>query len=291
MFEPCVLAPSNKPASIWTLMNHQTWSLNLIQTKLRARASRSGAMATWRSFWPPRFDVDNMQCGLRIWFDRGYLNIKFQSTSKPRTAQNGCLVKMRRRNWRKEPKITVKARIGHRRHLGCNKPQDETTPFQLAAWGGHVHVCQWLLLQKAWNWVGLICCHRPLKRLSLGSSRRIDSTVVLCELHLWNPVLLVESDKAIEDQKCVFFVARILLECKVQANLNHRNSWYCLAHHFAALAGAVLKRVWRSSWKGVCFKRMFPNRWSHWFEGMTECCKWLQEQRVDLGATNNQGQK
>ncbi|CAK8993364.1 unnamed protein product [Durusdinium trenchii] len=27
--------------------------------------------------------------------------------------------------------------------------KDETTPFQLAAWGGHVHVCQWLLLQKA----------------------------------------------------------------------------------------------------------------------------------------------
>ncbi|CAL1135747.1 unnamed protein product [Cladocopium goreaui] len=44
-----------------------------------------------------------------------------------------------------------------------------------------------------------------------------------------------------------------------KADLHHRNSWSCLAHHFAALAG------------------------------MGDCCKWLHQQGVDLGATNNQG--
>eukprot|EP00435_Cladocopium_sp_Y103_P052723 s418_g16.t1 len=71
------------------------------------------------------------------------------------------------------------------------RTKDDTTPFQLAAWGGHVPLCAWLLSQKA--------------------------------------------------------------------DLHHRNSWFCLAHHFAALAG------------------------------MSDCCKWLHQQGVDLGATNSQG--
>ncbi|CAE8696156.1 unnamed protein product, partial [Polarella glacialis] len=41
--------------------------------------------------------------------------------------------------------------------------------------------------------------------------------------------------------------------------LEHRNSWYCLPHHFAALAG------------------------------MTESCKWLRSRGVDLALGNNQG--
>ncbi|CAJ1358674.1 unnamed protein product [Effrenium voratum] len=69
--------------------------------------------------------------------------------------------------------------------------KDCTTPFQLGAWGGHVEVCQWLLLKKA---------------------------------DLW-----------------------------------HQNSWSCLAHHFAALAG------------------------------MEACCRWLRQQGLDLGTPNNQG--
>mmetsp|Transcript_16810 Transcript_16810/g.58645 ORF Transcript_16810/g.58645 Transcript_16810/m.58645 type:complete len:127 (+) Transcript_16810:306-686(+) len=43
------------------------------------------------------------------------------------------------------------------------------------------------------------------------------------------------------------------------ARLDHRNGWYCLPHHFAALAG------------------------------MTEMCRWLHHHAVDLAATNNQG--
>ncbi|CAJ1399322.1 unnamed protein product [Effrenium voratum] len=44
-----------------------------------------------------------------------------------------------------------------------------------------------------------------------------------------------------------------------KADLWHQNSWSCLAHHFAALAG------------------------------MEACCRWLRQQGLDLGTPNNQG--
>ena len=95
----------------------------------------------------------------------------------------------------------------------------------------------------------------------------------------------------------------------IQADLQHRNSWYCLAHHFAALAGQEEKRkssmTFKTESQGVfslkdCQSQKFRTWLQHdmtwlqapavFFPGMADCCKWLREQGLDLGATNNQGE-
>lgn len=85
--------------------------------------------------------------------------------------------------------------------------EDDTTPFQLAAWGGHVPLCEWLLSQKA-----------ALPRYTTFKSSR----------KLWE-------DKAIKDRRRSR--KNVSQAFWTQADLHHRNSWSCLAHHFAALAG------------------------------------------------------
>lgn len=151
--------------------------------------------------------------------------------------------------------------------------EDDTTPFQLAAWGGHVPLCEWLLSQKA-----------ALPRYTTFKSSR----------KLWE-------DKAIKDRRRSR--KNVSQAVWTQADLHHRNSWSCLAHHFAALAGwTKAANVGIASMKALSKRCLLGFHIFHFSLGcfillifscqigMGDCCKWLHQQGVDLGATNNQGQ-